>query len=210
MTFTLGNGNASTLSNARFTQALNGIVVAAPATLGGSCAGVTSTPALAAGAAALDLTVANLLPGTCTITVPVTRVIASPGTFANSASGITTTQTGAAGAASNSASITFNRLPLQVTKSTSLLVVTPGTAVTYTIGYTNPNATTSFGSVVITDVTPQFTSFSSAACGALPTGITSCTISAPPVGSAGTVTWTLGGSLPAGGSGTVSLTVVVN
>lgn len=210
MTFTLTNPNPTALTGAAFTQALSGITVASPAILGGTCAGVTSTPALAAGATSLALTVPNLLPGSCTVTVPVTRLASTPGAFANAASGVTTVETATAGPASNTATITFNRLPLQVMKSAGLATATPGTAVTYTISYSNPNATTGFGSVVITDAIPAYTRFSSASCGPLPPSITSCTVSAPPVGSVGTVTWTLGGTLAAGASGTVSLTVVVN
>jgi hypothetical protein len=51
--------------------------------------------------------------------------------------------------------------------------------------------------------------FTSAACGPLPSSITSCTISSPAVGASGTITWTLGGSLDAGSSGTVTLTTTV-
>jgi hypothetical protein len=209
LTFTVSNSNASALINASFTDALTGFSVAAPAILGGTCAGVVSTPALVAGATTLNLSVPNLLPGSCTVTIPVTRRTTTPGTFTNATSGVTTTQTGGAGPASNTASITFVKLPLQVMKSASLASAAPGTPVTYTIGYANPNATTRFDGIVVSDPTPRFTRFAAAACGPLPPSLTSCTITAPPVGSSGTVTWTLGGSLEGGASGTVTLTVIV-
>ena len=86
----------------------------------------------------------------------------------------------------------------------------PGSAVTYTITYTNPNNGMALQNIVITDVTPQYTTFASASCGALPASLTSCGVAAPAAGATGTITWTLGGSLNAGASGTVTLTVTVN
>ena len=58
-------------------------------------------------------------------------------------------------------------------------------------------------------MTPAFTSFTSAACGTLPASLTSCSIAAPAVGTTGTVTWTMGGSLNPGATGSVSITVTV-
>jgi len=208
MTFTLTNPNSSALTNAVFTDTLTGFSVAAPAVIGGTCAGVVSTPALAAGAASLNLTVPNLPSGSCTVTVPVTGSTA--GSYPNTASGITTVQTGAtSGATSNTATLTVNRLPLQVTKSPNISVVAPGGTVNYTIGYGNPNVSTSLQNIVIDDPVPAYTTYLGASCGPLPPAISSCTISAPAVGGTGTVTWTLGGTLNPGSSGTVSLSVQV-
>jgi len=209
LTFTLSNPNSSALTNANFTDTLTGFSVAAPAAIGGTCAGVISTPALLAGATSLDLTVPNLPPGSCTITIPVTS--ATAGSYPNTTSGITTTQTGAtAGPVSNTATLTVNRLPLQVTKAPNISVVAPGGTVNYTIGYGNPNASTSLQNIVIDDPVPTYTTFLGASCGPLPPAITSCTISAPAVGGTGTVTWTLGGTLNPGSSGTVTLSVRVD
>jgi hypothetical protein len=208
LTFTLSNPNGSTLTNAVFTDTLTGFSVAAPAAIGGTCAGVISTPALAAGATSLNLAVPNLPSGSCTITIPVTSSTA--GAYSNTTSGITTSQTGAtAGAVSNTAPLTVNRLPLQVTKAPNVSFVAPGGTVNYTIGYGNPNVSTALQNIVIDDPVPVYTTFLGASCGPLPPGITSCTISAPAVGGTGTVTWTLGGSLNPGSSGTVSLSVQV-
>lgn len=209
MTFTLNNPNATVLTSARFTDTLTGLSVAAPATIGGTCAGVVSSPALAAGATNLDLTVPNLPSGSCTITIPVSASAA--GSYPNVTSGITTAETGAtAGSASNTATLTVNFQALQVTKTPSVFTATPGSLISYVIGYGNPNTSTWLQNVVITDPVPPYTSFQSAVCGPLPPGITSCTITAPSVGGTGTVTWTLGGTLNAGSGGTVTLTVRVD
>lgn len=209
MTFTLANSNGSALTNAVFTDTLTGFSVASPATIGGTCPGVVSTPALVAGSTSLNLMVPNLLPGSCTITIPVTS--SNAGTYTNTTSGIITDQTGAtAGVTSNTATLTVSRLPLQVNKTPNVMTASPGTLVTYDIGYGNPNTTTQLQNVIITDPVPVYTSYDSASCGALPPGITSCTVSfTPPPGGLGngSVTWTLGGMLSAGSSGTVRLTV---
>lgn len=209
MTFTLNNANDSPVTSVNFTDTLTGFSVAAPATIGGTCAGVTNSPALAAGATALNLTVPNLAAGSCTITIPVTA--SSTGSYNNTTSGITTTETGATvGLPSNTATLAVVFLPLQVTKS-AVMTASPGTLVSYDIGYSNPNATTKLQSIVITDPVPLYTTYDSASCvGALPATITSCTIvfTPPPAGVGnGIVTWTLGGTLDAGSSGSVQLTV---
>lgn len=212
MTFTLTNGNSSSMTNANFTDALTGFKVAAPANIGGVCAGVTNSPsAPAAGDAALNLTIPTLLPGSCTITIPVSSDTA--GTYPNSTSGVLTTQTGAArGAASNSATLTVRRLPIQINKLPNVSTASPGTLISYDIGYTNPNVTTSLKNVVITDYIPIYTSYDSASCSSLPPGVTSCNVAytPPPAGLGnGAVTWTLGGALNPGSSGNVRLTVKV-
>lgn len=208
MTFTLSNANGIPMTSVNFTDTLTGFSVAAP-TIGGTCAGVTNSPALAAGATALNLTVPNLAAGSCTITIPVTA--SSTGSYNNTTSGITTTETGATvGLPSNTATLAVVFLPLQVTKS-AVMTASPGTLVSYDIGYSNPNATTKLQSIVITDPVPLYTTYDSASCvGALPATITSCTIvfTPPPAGVGnGIVTWTLGGTLDAGSSGSVQLTV---
>lgn len=209
MTFTLTNSNGSALTNAVFTDTLTGFSVASPATISGTCSGVVSTPALVAGATTLNLRVPNLLSGSCTITIPVTS--SNAGTYNNTSSGIITDQTGAAaGTASNSATLTVTRLPLQVSKSSVFVTASPGTLVSYDIVYGNPNVTTQLQNVIISDPIQVYTSYDSASCGALPPGITSCTASfTPPPGGLGngSVSWTLGGTLSAGSSGTVRLTV---
>jgi uncharacterized repeat protein (TIGR01451 family) len=107
LTFTIGNGNAGALTNAHFTDTLTGMRVAS-ATLGGSCVGVSNSPALAVGATgtnALNLTVPTLPVGGCTISVQVTGSVG--GVFPNTASGVDTTQTPTAGTPSNTATLTL-------------------------------------------------------------------------------------------------------
>jgi len=209
MTFTLTNTNTGPVTIANFTDTLTGFTVAAPATIGGTCAGVTNSPALAAGATTLNLTVPVLTAGSCTITIPVSA--SSAGSYSNTTSGITTAETGGAvGTPSNTAALTVAFLPLQVSKSPSVMTASPGAYVTYTIGYANPNATTRLKGIVITDPVPLYTAYDSASCGPLPATITTCniTFTAPPAGLGnGIVTWTLGGDLDAGSSGSVQLTV---
>jgi len=209
MTFTLTNSNATDLTNVNFTDALTGIYVRTAA-IGGTCPGVSNAPALVAGATALNLSVPTLSPGNCTITIPVTASL--PGSYSNTTSGLTAAETGAAvGSASNTATLTVIRLPLQLTKVSNVASVNPGGIINYTIGYTNPNASTSFTNVVITDPMPAYTTFVSASCDLpLPATITGCSIAAPAVGSSGTVTWTLVGNLDAGSSGIVRLSVKVD
>jgi uncharacterized repeat protein (TIGR01451 family) len=207
LTFTLNNPNASALTGCNFTDTLTGFAVSSPPSIGGTCTGVTSTPALATNATSLNLTVPSLN-GSCTIAVPVTSSTA--GTYTNAASGVKCAQQVAAGTAAASASVTFIKLPITLLKSASVVKAPPGSTVAYTISYANPNGTMPLQNIVISDVTPPFTSFTSAACGALPASLTSCTISAPAAGATGTVTWTMGGTLDPGASGTVTITVTVN
>jgi fimbrial isopeptide formation D2 family protein len=207
LTLTLSNPNTGSLTSCGLTDTLSGIAVTSPPSIGGTCQGVTSSPALLPGATALNLTVANLSAGSCTITVPVTSSAA--GTYSNASSGLKCNEFQTATASPAAASVTFNKLPIQVVKSASVVQAAPGTAVTYTISYANPNAQQSLQNIVITDSTPPYTSFTGAACGTLPSSLSSCTISTPAVGASGAVTWTLGGTLDPGASGSVTLTVTI-
>jgi uncharacterized repeat protein (TIGR01451 family) len=206
LTFTLNNPNAAALTSCNFTDALAGFAVSSPPSIGGTCTGVTSTPALVTGATSLNLTVASLN-GSCTVSLPVTSGTA--GTYTNAASGVKCSQQVTAGTAATSASVTFNKLAISLLKSASVVKVPPGSTVTYTIAYGNPNSAMPLQNIVISDVTPPFTAFASAACGALPASLTSCVISAPAAGATGTVTWTMSGTLDPGASGTVTITVTV-
>jgi mucin-19 len=207
LTFTLTNPNASApLSNCTFTDALGSLFVSNPPSIGGTCVGVTGAPAY--GATNLSLGIPTLNAGSCTISVQVTGTAA--GVYPDTASGVLCSEIVSAGAGSNTASLTLNKLPIQLIKSANLANVPPGSAVTYTITYTNPNSGMALQNIVITDLTPQYTTFASASCGALPASLTSCGVTAPAAGATGTITWTLGGSLNAGASGTVTLTVMVN
>jgi uncharacterized repeat protein (TIGR01451 family) len=203
MTFTLTNPNGLAMTNANFTDTLTGFSAITPIVLGGTCSSVSNSGVVPT----LNLTVPSLPPGSCTIAVPVTGTVA--GSYNNTTSGVTTAETGAgnAGTPSNTATLAVNFLPLQVSKAPNVSMQNPGGTVDYVIGYRNPNASTPLKAIVITDPIPPYTTYLSASCGPLPSALTSCTISAPPVGGTGTVTWTLGGDLNAGSSGTVNLSV---
>ena len=108
ITFTLGNINSTVLTNANFTDSLSNMSVAST-TIGGSCAGVTNSPALALGATALNLTIPSVPAGGCTITVQVTGT--TLGTWPNTASGVTATELPVAGSASNTANLQVAILP---------------------------------------------------------------------------------------------------
>ncbi|HEX4382607.1 MAG TPA: hypothetical protein VH083_06650, partial [Myxococcales bacterium] len=207
LTFTLNNTGTGSLSNCNLTDALAGFAVTSPPSIGGTCSGVTSSPILAAGATSLNLTVPNLSAGSCTVTVPITSGTA--GTYTNQSSGLKCDNFVNASAAPTAASVTFAKLPIQLQKSANAVQASPGSTVTYTISYGNPNAQQSLQNIVISDSTPQFTGFTSATCGTLPSSLSGCTIAAPAVGATGAVTWTLIGTLDPGASGSVTLTVTV-
>jgi len=207
LTFTINNPNTGSLSACNLTDTLTGFAVTSPPSIGGTCSGVTSTPVVVSGATSLNLTVPTSGAGSCTITVPITSGTA--GTYANQSSGIKCADYVAASVAPASASVTFSKLPIQLLKSASVVQASPGSTVTYTISYANPNAQQSLQNIVITDSTPQYTGFTSAACGTLPASLSGCSIAAPAAGATGAITWTLSGTLDPGASGSVTLTVTV-
>ncbi|MGI5845371.1 MAG: hypothetical protein ACOX9B_14520, partial [Candidatus Xenobium sp.] len=63
--------------------------------------------------------------------------------------------------------------------------------------------------LVVTDVTPAYTTFVSAAHGPLPTGLSGVVLATPGVGAEGAISWTFTGILPPGGEGTVTFQVKV-
>ena len=84
------------LSNVHFTDTLANMTVA-NATLGGTCTGVSNSPALTVGATALNLTIATVPVAGCTVSVQVTS--ATLGSNANTPSGATSTESLTTGAA---------------------------------------------------------------------------------------------------------------
>ena len=86
----------------------------------------------------------------------------------------------------------------------------PDDELEYTITYTNAGSGT-VSSLVVTDSTPAFTRYQSAACGALPGNLTACSpTTQPAVNGTGSIVWTLTGPLLPGGTGSVSYRVRVN
>ncbi len=85
----------------------------------------------------------------------------------------------------------------------------PDDVLEYTITYTNA-ASGPLSSIVVTDATPAFTTFLSAACPAPPPNLTGCAVtSQPSAGGTGSVVWTLAGSLLSNGVGSVTYQVRV-
>jgi RHS repeat-associated protein len=138
-TFTLNNANFGSLTNAAFTGTLTNMSVAATP-IGGTCTGVTNTPALMVGATALNLKVPSLPVGGCTITVSLKSSTA--GIQPLTSSGVTTTQTPAAGAVSNTANLTVRSNPFPATITTAFTpawIATGGTS-TLSFALTSPSA----------------------------------------------------------------------
>jgi uncharacterized repeat protein (TIGR01451 family) len=137
------------------------------------------------------------------------NVISVAATF-NGTQTITRTDTTTAAAGSVLVLTKSVRNVTQGTAASTNNTARPGDVLEYTITYSNSGGTT-LGTIVITDPTPAFTTFQSAACNApLPTNITSCGVTTQPaVGASGSIVWTLGGTLAAGASGTVVYRVQV-
>ena len=108
-------------------------------------------------------------------------------------------------------STTVGASGLVLTKTTDKATALPGDTITYTVSYQN-NSSTPIGTIVISDATPAFTTFLSAACTLpLPAAITACSTSTQPaVGGQGGLQWTLTGSLNPASAGQVVFAVKVN
>jgi uncharacterized repeat protein (TIGR01451 family) len=86
----------------------------------------------------------------------------------------------------------------------------PGDTLQYTLTGTNTGAN-SLSTLVISDSTPSFTTYLSAACpGSLPAGITGCSVSTQPAaGASGALQWTFTGSLTSGAALAVTYRVQI-
>ncbi len=119
---------------------------------------------------------------------------------------------GGAAASLTVTDLTIVGLPsgLVLVKSVDKASAEPGEVLGYTIVYRNDGAAP-ITQLVIADATPNYTTFvpASAACGALPPQLGSCT-PAPPAGPTGSVTWTFTGALDPGASGTVTYSVTID
>ena len=138
--------------------------------------------------------------GTFTNTIPAGAIVTS--------SGLTNLQSTFANITVSSVSMSLAKVVRNVTQGGSngaSGTALPGDTLLYTITYTNTSPFTE-QAIVIKETVPANTNFVSATCGTLGAGLTACTPSGP---SAGVVMWTLTGTLNAGGTGTVFLTVTV-
>ena len=179
-------------------------------TLNGAEGAAPLVGAVAVGAgAAVCIIVADSIPAAAPFNGQ--NVISVTSTF-NGAQTITRTDTTTVGAAGG-AGLTLAKAVRNVTQGTpagTSNTARPGDVLEYSITFSNSGGG-ALSAIVITDATPAFTTFQSAACGApLPANITTCNVTTQPaVNASGSVVWTLGGSLVAGGSGTVLYTVRV-
>lgn len=98
---------------------------------------------------------------------------------------------------------------LKLSKTVDKATARSGDLITYTITYRN-DSSQPLANLKINDVTPRYTTFSNASCGALATGLTACSLSAQPsVGSSGNLEWTFTGTLQPGASASVNFAVVL-
>jgi uncharacterized repeat protein (TIGR01451 family) len=98
---------------------------------------------------------------------------------------------------------------LKLAKTVNSSSALPGSTLVYTITYTNTSSDP-LNTLVVNDATPPYTTFLSAACGSLGTGLTGCAVSAQPIaGATGAIKWTLTGTLSPTGSGSVTYSVQV-
>ena len=137
--FALDSANVSILNDANFTDTLTNMSVASAA-LGGTCAGVTNSPALVVGATgvnALNLTVPNLPPGGCTVEVQVTST--SLGANPNTVSGVTTTLTIFPGPGSGPVDLTVVVKPT-IAKAFAPVAIANGAVSVLTFSLTNSNS----------------------------------------------------------------------
>ncbi|MDX2111101.1 MAG: isopeptide-forming domain-containing fimbrial protein [Verrucomicrobiota bacterium] len=99
---------------------------------------------------------------------------------------------------------------LKLIKATDKTTALPGETITYTITYTNVSSSI-ISNLIISDQTPAFTTFTSAAVGMpLPPSLTGSSITQPGVGTTGAIQWSFVGDLQSAQSGTVSYTVTIS
>ena len=98
---------------------------------------------------------------------------------------------------------------LNLVKSVDKATAKSGDVLTYTIHYENKSSGT-LQNLKIYDATPAFTTFGSAACSALPVGLTACTLTKQPAANGtGAIEWTFTGALTSSLSGNVTFTVTL-
>lgn len=201
LTITLANANAGavTLTAAMIDTLPAGLVVATPATVGGSCASA-SVVASAGGSTITFQSGATVPAGGCTIVVPVTGTTA--GVFTNTIPAGALTTTGGANPGPGTAALTVLGPPT-VAKSFAPAAVLLGARSTLTISLGNPNAV---AAVLTADLADS-----------LPAGL-AVDLAIPPAGTCdlarvtaatGSVTYGSGALIPPGGC-TIRVAVAVS
>jgi len=97
---------------------------------------------------------------------------------------------------------------MPLVKSVDKTTALPGSNLVYVLTFTNVSSGL-LSNVVVNDATPAFTVFVSAGCGLLPMNLTACAITAPAVGSTGSVRFTYTGTLAPNASGAATYTVQI-
>lgn len=200
LTFNIANPNAAaTLSGVAFTDTLPaGLVVSTPNALTGSCG--TGTITATAGSGSISLSAGTLATsGSCTFSVSVTANTA--GTKNNVTGAITSTEGGTGGTASASLTVAGIAAPT-IVKSFAPASITVGGSSTLSFTITNPNASTAFTGVAVTDNLPAGVVVST------PNGLTGTCGAGTITATAGSGSVSLsGGTIAASGSCTFSVSV---
>ena len=169
-------------------QTLSGIVTTLPV-------GGTVTYSINAQA---PTTPTNPYVNTATVAPPATN---SDPNSKNSTISTTVTQT-------NGLSKTVRNITKGETTGVTANLGIPGDTLEYGLSFTNTTGAplTTFA---INDPMPAQTTFVSATCGPLPTGVTTCSVASPAVGTTGTVTYAYGQAFPTGATATFILRVKI-
>lgn len=95
-----------------------------------------------------------------------------------------------------------------LTKAVDKTSAKPGDTITYTITFMNESPVT-LRNIVVSDVTPAFTRFTSAGVSSSPASLGTATITAPTANATGAIRWTFPGDLAAGASGVLVFAVTI-
>jgi uncharacterized repeat protein (TIGR01451 family) len=209
----LNNGPTSQNNTAVTDTMPAGVTVAGTPTCGAATGGAVCGTVTVSGTTVTGIAATFPSGGSLTFSIPATAATAN--TYVNTATATPPTATAVSASATTivSASNGLLKTVRNVTEgqATGVTAATanPGDTLEYGLTFTNTTSTT-LSHMVFSDATPTNTAFVSAAYGALPSGITSCTVAAPSVGATGAVTWTFAGSLAPGATLTATFRVTVN
>lgn len=147
LTFTLGDGNATTLTGVAFSDTFpSGMVVASPNGLVNNCGG---TATATAGASSVSLTGASVAAGTCTMAV---NVLASTAGTKTNTTGTVSSTNGGTGTTASANIIVANPPSIATSFGAANIQLNASTTISYTI--TNPNTITTLSGVGFTDTLP--------------------------------------------------------